>query len=43
MYRKACKLYHPDKNPKGEEIFKIINKAYQEGDVSILKKYSTIL
>jgi hypothetical protein len=38
MYRKACKLYHPDKNPKGEEIFKIINKAYHEGNIAILKK-----
>lgn len=43
MYRKACKLYHPDKNPKGEEIFKIINKAYQEGNIAILKKYSSII
>ncbi len=42
MYRKACKLYHPDKNPNGEEIFKIINKAYKEGNVSILKKYSSL-
>lgn len=42
MYRKACKLYHPDKNPNGEEIFKIINKAYQEGNIAILKKYSSL-
>lgn len=42
MYRKACKLYHPDKNPEGEEIFKIINEAYHSGNVSILKKYSSI-
>lgn len=42
MYRKACKLYHPDKNDQGEEIFKIINKAYHEGNLSILKKYSSI-
>jgi hypothetical protein len=42
MYRKASKLYHPDKNPNGEETFKIINKAYQEGNIAILKKYSSI-
>jgi len=43
MYRKACKLYHPDKNPNGEEIFKIINNAYKESNIKILKKYSTIM
>lgn len=43
MYRKACKLYHPDKNPNGEETFKIINKAYHEGNLTILKKYSSIM
>lgn len=42
MYRKACKLYHPDKNPNGEEIFKIINKAYKEGNIALLRKYSSI-
>lgn len=41
MYRKACKLYHPDKNPNGEEIFKIINKAYHESDYTTLRKYSS--
>lgn len=42
MYRKASKLYHPDKNPNGEETFKIINKAYHESDYSTLKKYSSV-
>jgi hypothetical protein len=27
-YRVACKKYHPDINPVGEEMMKIINQAY---------------
>ena len=27
-YRVACKKYHPDINPAGEEMMKIINEAY---------------
>ena len=27
-YRAACKKYHPDINPVGEEMMKIINQAY---------------
>lgn len=28
-YRKKCLQYHPDKNPYGEEVFKLINEANQ--------------
>ena len=28
-YRKACKRYHPDLNPQGEELMKLINAAYE--------------
>ena len=28
-YRKKCLQYHPDKNPYGEEVFKLVNEANQ--------------
>ena len=28
-YRLACKQYHPDVNPNGEELMKLINIAYE--------------
>jgi len=28
-YRKACKHYHPDINPAGEEMMKVINNAFE--------------
>ena len=28
FYRKASKKYHPDHNPSGEEMMKLINEAY---------------
>ena len=28
-FRKACKMYHPDINPNGEELMKLINAAYE--------------
>lgn len=34
-YRKACKKYHPDVNPAGNEMMKLINQAYD-----VLKDYS---
>ena len=34
-YREACKKYHPDVNPVGEEMMKIVNEAY-----SVLKDHS---
>ncbi len=27
-HRKACKKYHPDINPAGEEMMKLVNEAY---------------
>ncbi len=27
-YRKACSLYHPDRNPAGLEMMKLVNQAY---------------
>ena len=27
-YRKACKIFHPDINPAGEKMMKIVNSAY---------------
>lgn len=27
-YRKACSKYHPDKNPAGLEMMKMVNQAY---------------
>jgi len=27
-YRKACSLYHPDRNPAGLEMMKAVNEAY---------------
>lgn len=29
MYRHACKEYHPDRNPAGLEMMKMVNAAYQ--------------
>ena len=34
-YRKACSLYHPDRNPAGLEMMKSVNEAYET-----LKDYS---
>ena len=34
-YREACKKYHPDINPAGEEMMKIVNSAYE-----VLKDFS---
>jgi curved DNA-binding protein CbpA len=28
-YRKACSKYHPDRNPSGLEMMKMINQAYE--------------
>lgn len=28
-YRKACSQYHPDRNPAGLEMMKLVNKAYE--------------
>lgn len=28
-YRRACKMYHPDRNPAGLEMMKLINCAYE--------------
>jgi hypothetical protein len=28
-YRKACSLYHPDRNPAGLEMMKLVNLAYE--------------
>lgn len=28
VYRKACSLYHPDRNPEGLEMMKLVNVAY---------------
>lgn len=38
-YRKACSLYHPDRNPAGQEMMKLVNQAYEalkdfSGDVT---------
>ena len=27
-YRRACKMYHPDRNPAGLEMMKLVNAAY---------------
>ncbi len=37
-HREACKKYHPDINPAGEEMMKLVNEAYEalkdyQGDV----------
>lgn len=29
-YRKACSIYHPDRNPSGLEMMKMVNQAYDE-------------
>lgn len=34
-FREACKKYHPDVNPAGEELMKMVNEAYE-----ILKNYN---
>ena len=31
-YRKACALYHPDRNPAGLEMMKLVNAAYSALD-----------
>lgn len=28
-YRQACKKYHPDRNPAGLEMMKLVNQAYE--------------
>lgn len=28
-YRRACKIYHPDRNPAGLEMMKLVNSAYE--------------
>jgi curved DNA-binding protein CbpA len=28
-YRKACSVYHPDRNPAGLEMMKLVNKAFE--------------
>lgn len=28
-YRRACSIYHPDRNPAGLEMMKLVNAAYQ--------------
>lgn len=28
-YRRACSMYHPDRNPAGLEMMKLVNAAYQ--------------
>ncbi len=33
-FREACKKYHPDINPAGEELMKMVNEAYE-----VLKDY----
>ncbi len=35
-YRNACKKYHPDINPAGEEMMKLVNSAY-----SILQNFNS--
>jgi len=37
-YHAACKKYHPDINPVGEEMMKIINEAYDA-----LKEYAGVM
>lgn len=39
LYRKLSMMYHPDKNPEGEEIFKTINEAYKNNDMITMQKY----
>ena len=45
-YKKLAKKYHPDLNPLGEDMMKIINEAYetlsnyQPGDAEFVKKTS---
>lgn len=34
-YRKACSKYHPDRNPAGAEMMKMVNQAYD-----VLKNYN---
>jgi hypothetical protein len=34
-YREACKKYHPDINPAGDEMMKLVNAAYD-----VLKEFS---
>jgi len=37
-YREACKTYHPDINPVGEEMMKLVNAAYEAFKEQILQK-----
>ncbi len=34
-YRKACSLYHPDRNPAGHKMMQLVNQAYE-----VLKDFS---
>jgi DnaJ-class molecular chaperone len=36
-YRAACKKYHPDVNPAGDEMMKLVNAAYD-----VLKEFSGV-
>ncbi len=45
-YRKACSIYHPDRNPAGLEMMKLVNQAYEalknaSGEAKIEGDYST--
>lgn len=45
-YRKACSLYHPDRNPAGLEMMKMVNQAYEAlknatGEAKIEGDYSS--
>ncbi len=37
-YREACKKFHPDRNPMGEDMMKTVNEAYEA-----LKDFSGVL
>ena len=37
-YKKSCSEFHPDRNPAGEEMMKLINAAYE-----VLKGYSGVI
>lgn len=37
IYRKLCSLYHPDRNPAGLEMMKMVNEAY-----GVLKELSGV-
>jgi curved DNA-binding protein CbpA len=43
-YKKLAMLYHPDRNPnnpQAEELFKVINEAYQVLSDPIKKQYAS--